>query len=339
MRDLAPENVSISLKKGVLAPFYLFYGPEEFWIELTLDTIKKDLIPDPVKEFNLEIVYGGEISPQEIVNRAHLFPFMSSRRLIIVRGTEKFAKGDLGLFLSYLDSPVDSTCIIWVSGKADFTDVFYKRFRDHGRVVNFRKLSERQAYTWIQKRSKEVGLSIDRDASEILYQMVGSSLRDLFSEISKLSLKYPNSRIGVDQVKELAIFSRLFTVFDLVDYVSKKEASHAIAALDRLFDTQGRDSKATLGILGMVARQIRLILKTKSGLKKGGGKREVTDRLRPLPNFVIDKCIAQERFWQERELEEALNHIYDSDGLIRSGSKGDLVLEGLVFHLCFPAGS
>jgi len=110
MQDLTPENVSISLKKGVLAPFYLFYGPEEFWIELTLDRIKKDLIPDSVKEFNLEILYGGEISPQEILNRAHLFPFMSSRRLIIVRRTENFAKSDLELFLPYLDS-----CLLYTS--------------------------------------------------------------------------------------------------------------------------------------------------------------------------------------------------------------------------------
>ncbi len=339
MQDLTPESVSISLKKGVLAPFYLFYGPEEFWIELTLDKIKKDLIPESVKAFNLEILYGGEISPQETLNRAHLLPFMAPNRLIIVRRTENFTKRELELFLPYLDSPVDSTCIIWVSGKADLSGVFYKRLRELGRAVNFKRLSERQAYSWIQKTSKELGLSIDKDASAFLYQMVGSSLRDLFSEILKVSLRHPNSRIGIEQIKELATFSRLFTIFDLVDYVSKKDAPHAIAALIRFFDTQGRDSNAALGVLGMVARQIRLILKTKSGLTKGGGKRGVMDRLRPLPNFVIEKCIAQERFWQEGELEEALNHIYDTDGLIRSGVRGDLVLEGLIFRLCFPASS
>lgn len=339
MQDLTPENVSISLKKGVLAPFYLFYGPEEFWIELTLDRIKKDLIPDSVRAFNLEILYGGEISPQEILTRAHLLPFMSSRRLIIVRGTDNFAKGELEAFVPYLDSPVESTCIIWVSGKADLSGVFYKRCREFGRAVNFKKLSERQVYTWIQKSSKELGLGIDKDACAFLYQMVGSNLRDLHSEILKVSLRHPNSRIGMDQIKELATFNRLFTVFDLVDYVSRKDTSHATAALGRLFDTQGRDSGAVLGILGMLARQIRLILKTKSGLTKGGGKGAVTERLRPLPNFVIEKCIAQERFWQEGELEEALNHIYDTDGLIRSGVRADLVLESLIFHLCLPSNS
>jgi DNA polymerase-3 subunit delta len=338
MRDLTPDNILISLKKGVAAPFYLFHGPEEFWIEVTLDRIKRDLIPDSVKSFNLEILYGGEVSPQELLNRAHLLPFMSPQRLIIVRGTENFTKGELELFLPYLDSPVESTCVIWVSGKADFRSSFYRRFKELGRAVNFKRLSERQIYSWIQKRARELELSIDKDASAFLYQMVGSSLRDLFSEVLKLSLRHPDSRIGIEQIKELSTFSRLFTVFDLVDYVSKRDASHAISALGRLFDTQGRDSKATLRILGMLARQIRLILKTKSGLKKEGGERGVADRLRPLPNFVIEKCIAQERLWQDSELEEALDHIYDADGLIKAGSKGDLVLEGLVFHLCFPSG-
>ena len=336
MQDLTSENVLASLNKGAFAPFYLFYGPEDFWLEITLDRIKKELIPDSVKDFNLETLYGGEISPQEILNRAHLVPFMSPHRLLIVRGTENFTKGALEQFLPYMDSPVDSTCIIWISNKTDLTGVFYKRFKELGRAVNFKKLSERQVYSWLQKRAKELELDINKEASSFIYQIVGSNLRDLFSEIFKLSLRYPNSKIGVEQIKELTTFSRLFTVFDLVDYVSKRDTPHAIVVLSKLFDTQGRDPSAALGLLGMLARQIRLILKAKSGLKKGGGRPGAIDRLRPLPNFVIEKCLAQERFWQEEELEDALNNIYDADGLIRTGSKGDLVLENLIFLLCFP---
>jgi len=339
VRDLTPDNILLSLEREAVAPFYLFYGPEEFWIEVTLDRIKKDLIPDSVKAFNVETLYGGEVSAQEILSKARVVPFMSPHRLIVVRGTEKFTRQERELFLPYLDRPADFTCVIWVSGTVDLSGPFYKRLKELRRAVNFRKLSERQLYGWIQKRAKELGLSLDKDVPAFLYQMVGSSLRDLFSELSKLSVRHPNSRLGVEQIKELTTFSKLFTIFDLVDYVSRKDASHAIVALSRLFDTQGRDTRAALGILGMLARQIRLILKTKSGLNRGGGKRGAVERLRPLPSFVVEKCIAQERLWEERELEEALRHIHDADGLIRSGSKGDLVLEGLVFHLCFPPNS
>jgi DNA polymerase-3 subunit delta len=336
MGVLIPDDVLISLKKGSLAPFYLFYGPEEFWIELTIDTIKRAFIPDSAKDFNLETLYAGDVSPQEMLNRARLIPFMSPYRLIIVRGTEHFSKGDLGLFLSYLDSPVDSTCVIWVSGTTNLTGSFYKRFEEHSRAVNFRRLTERQAYGWIQRRAEELGLRMDQEASAFLYQMVGSSLRDIYNEIQKLSLRFPDSRIAVAQVRELATFSRFFSVFDLVDFVSQKDVPHALEVLNRLFETQGRDSNSVLGIMGMVARQVRLILKAKSGLRRGRGKRGVIERLKPLPPFVIDKCIAQEQLWQEGELQEALNYLYDADGLIRTGSKGDLVLESLVVQLCLP---
>jgi DNA polymerase-3 subunit delta len=336
MRKLTPDNVLISLRKGVLEPYYLFYGPEEFWVQLTLNRIKKEFIPDTVKDFNLETIYAGDVPAQEILNRARLVPFMSPQRLIIVRDVENFPKGELDLFLPYLDNPVDSTCLIWITEKKELKGPFFKRLQECGRAVNFKKLSEQHLYGWIRKRAGELGLRIDQEAIGFLFQMVGSSLRDIYSELWKISVRFPDSRIGVAQIRELATFSRLFTVFDLVDYVSQKDIPHAFEALQRLFETQGRDSSAVLGLLGMLARQIRLIEKTKSGLKIGKGKKGVIERLKPLPNFVINKCIAQEKHWQEQEIEEALNYLYEADGLIRTGSKGDLVLESLVVWLCVP---
>jgi DNA polymerase III subunit delta len=336
MGDITPENVLTSLHKGAFAPFYLFYGPEDFWLEITLDMIKKDFIPESVKAFNVETLYGGEISAHELLSRAQLVPFMAPHRLLIVRETENFAKDAFEQFLAYIANPVDSTCIIWISNKTDLKGVFYKRVKELGRAVYFRRLSERQVYHWVQKRAKELDLDITREASSLIYQLVGGSLRDLFNELFKLSLRYPHLQIGMEQIKELTTFSRLFTVFDLVDYVSKKDIHHAIVVLGKLFQAQGRDSYTLLGLLGMLARQMKLILKAKSGLKGGGDRREAIKRLQPLPHFVIEKYLAQERFWKEEELEEALNHIYDADGLIKTGSKADLVLENLIFLLCFP---
>ena len=334
MGDLTPEKALNAIERGVLNPFYLFYGPEDFWLEITLDAIKKALIPESLKEFNLETLYGGEISSAEIINRASLLPFMSARRLVIVRETQNFTKGDLDRFVSYVENPVDSTCIIWVWAKSELSHVFCKRCRDLGRAVHFRKLSDRQVYSWIQKRADELDLVIEKDAAAFLNQAAGNSLRDLFNEISKLSLRHPGSKIGVEQIKELTTFSRLFTVFDVVDFVGRRDAPRALQALTRLFDAQGRDSSSVLGILGMLARQIRLLLKTKEGLKGTEGKGRVAERLRPLPQFVIEKCIAQEKVWDESELEKALLEFYDADGLIRTGSRGDLVVESLIFRLC-----
>jgi DNA polymerase-3 subunit delta len=329
MKALVPDKVLLSLKSGTIAPFYLFYGPEEFWIEIVLDEIKKRLIPDSVKDFNLDILYPDDVPAAEVINRARLVPFLSPRRLIIVRRTGQYSKADRELFLSYMDNPPGSTCIIWVWGAADAKDPFFIRCRESGRAVNFKKLTEGQALGWMHKRAEELGIRIDREAAGILYQMVGSSLGDLYSELEKISARFPQSRIGVDQIKDSATFSRLFTVFDLVEYVFHKDALHALETLHRLFETQGRDPAAILGILGMVARQIRLICRARD-------TRRAAERLKPLPHYVIEKCIAQGKLWEDKELGTALSRIYDADGLIRTGSQGDLVLEHLVVQLCRP---
>jgi DNA polymerase-3 subunit delta len=294
------------------------------------------LIPDSARDFNLEILYADDVPAPEVLNRARLVPFLSPRRLIIVRGMDQYSKADRELFLSYLDAPLESTCIIFISGATEPKDPLSTRCRDSGRAVNFRKLTEGQVYGWMHKRAEELGVQIDREAAGILYQMVGTSLRDLYSELWKLSVRFPQSRIGVEQIKDLATFRRLFTVFDLVDYVSHKDAAHALEILHRLFETQGQDSKTILGILGMVARQIRLISRAKAGARQGKGKKAVVERLKPLPTFVIEKCIAQEKLWREKELGFALCTIYDADGLIRTGSRGDLILENLLLRLCHP---
>ncbi len=61
--DLPPDDVLKSLEKAQLAPYYLFYGPGEFRLEKVLDRIREGFIPESARDFNLEILYGGEIEP------------------------------------------------------------------------------------------------------------------------------------------------------------------------------------------------------------------------------------------------------------------------------------
>ncbi|MBN1226570.1 MAG: DNA polymerase III subunit delta [Deltaproteobacteria bacterium] len=336
MQDLSPDSVINSLRNKSIAPFYLFYGSEEFWIEITLEKIKDGLISKSARDFNLETFYGGEVSAYELLSRARSIPFMSSHRLIIVRDAEKFSQADLDIFSGYLDNPVDSTCIIWLSEKMDLRSKFFKKLKGLERAVNFKKLTEQQLYIWIRKRAKNEGLILEKDVPAFLYQTIGNNLRDIYNEIVKLSIRYPKRNIGIEEIKELAIFSKLFTIFELLDYLFKRDASHSSEALNRFFDTQGRENSKLLGLLQMLARQIRLILAAKPLAGLGSGKENMAQQLRHLPDFVIKKCISQGKLWQENELYASLDHIYKADELIKSGSKGDIILENLIFRLCFP---
>jgi DNA polymerase-3 subunit delta len=332
-RDLAPEEVLKSLEEGDLAPFYLFHGPGEFRLEKVLDKIRSDFVPAAARALNVEVFYGGEkIDPAEIINRSRSLPFLASNRLIIIRRVEKFHASELEMFQSYLEEPVETTCLIFVSSKTDFRMSFYKRIRSLGRAVNFANLSERQVVPWIKRTAGELKLKIDGEACAYLRQIVGNSLRELFAELEKLRLRYGEESVGVEQVKELALHTRVYTIFELMNRISERKSPESLRILNRFLEEEDKLG-APLQILGMLNRQFRLLWQTKDILSKGGSKADVARAL-GLPDFSARDFVAHSQVWSIEELEKGLGLLYQADGLLKSGSRPKPVLENVLFSLC-----
>ena len=330
--DLLPEDVLKSLEKGKLAPFYLFYGPGEFRLERVLDKIRKTLIPESARDLNLEIFYGDDVHPADIINRARTLPFMAQNRLMIIRRVENFSADQLEIFLPYLESPAESTCVIFVSSSTDFKKKFYKRIRALNRAVNFRELRENQVIPWIRQTAKELGLKIDGHACAYLQQIVGNRLRDLYADMVKLQLRYGEMVVTADQVKELAIHSRIYTVFELMNYVSEKDRSQSLTVLSRFLEEEDKKD-APLRVIGMLNRQIRLLWQTKSILARGGKTKDVAGKLGPA-RFSAGDFVKQSKHWSEKELERGLSLLYEAEGHLKSGSRPKPVLENLILSLC-----
>jgi len=331
--DLSPDDVLNQLEKGRLFPVYLFYGESEFLLERVLNSIRKTFIPEEARDFNQQIFYGDEArsNPGEIIDTARSFPFMSQNRLIIVRRTEDIPASALESFEPYLDAPMETTCLIFVSTKPDFRKKFYKKIKKMGCAVDFKKPYDNQIVPWVMKMARELGLNIEPSACMYLQQVVGSRFRDLYSELEKVYLCYGDANIGLDEVRKLAVYSRSYTIFELMDEVSMKKSVSALSVLRRYLEEEGKD--ATLGIMGMFIRQIRLLWQAKSVLKRGGQTNDLVKELR-VHHFVAKRLDQQSKNWNVVDLEHAFDLLYHADGLLKSGSDGPLVLENLVVSLC-----
>jgi DNA polymerase-3 subunit delta len=304
--DLTPEYVLKQLEKGQLSPFYLFYGPNEFRLERVLNRIRETFIPETSRDFNLRIFYGDKTEPADIIDTARSLPFMSHSRLIIVRRTESLSPAALESYIPYLDRPVESTCLIFVSSKTDFKRKFYRKVR-------------------------ELGLNIEDQACAYLQQLVGNRLMDLHAELEKLSLRFGKKVVGLEEVRAVAIFSRIYTVFELMDEVSFKRRGESISVLNRLLEEEGSDG--SLKVLGMLNRQIRLLWQAKTVSDKGGRAADVSRKIK-LPSFLVSRIVQQSKHWETDDFERAFHLLYKADGLLKSGAHGRMVLENLVFSLC-----
>ncbi|MBN1850890.1 MAG: DNA polymerase III subunit delta [Deltaproteobacteria bacterium] len=330
--DLHPEDILKSLEKRKLAPFYLFYGPNEFRLERVVDAIRNSYIPEGARDFNLEIGYGGEVDAGKIIHQAQTLPFMAPNRLIIVRKTEAYTTEQLEEFLDYLEDPSPSTCLIFIASKADFKKRFFKKIRSSGLSVLFAELKENQIVPWIMRTAKELGMKIDGPSCAYLQQTVGNNLRDLYAELIKLQLRHEDRKVTVDDVKELAVHSRVYSIFELMDAVSSRDIGESLSVLNRFLEEEDKTG-APLRIIGMLNRQTRILWRVKSILDKGGRAKEVSEKLN-MPSFFIGNLLNQARRWSVDDFHRALSLLYQADGLLKTGSRPKPVLENLILTLC-----
>ncbi|MFC1884740.1 DNA polymerase III subunit delta [Thermodesulfobacteriota bacterium] len=335
--EFPPEKILAQIDKGLFFPVYFFYGQGEFRMERLLARMKEAFVPPSARDLDLHIYYGGKqgspdyTNPVNIIDAARSFPFLAERRLIIVRRADDFNTADLDYFLEYLEDPVDTSSVIFQVYNADFRKKFYKMIKKNGIAVNFKVLYDNQILPWILRLAKEKGIDIERKACEYLQETVGNKLRDLNSELEKIHLLYGNSRVGIEEVKSIAIHSKKYSVFELMDEISLKRCSNSLTFLKKFLEEE--DHNAPLGLLGMLERQIRLLWQTHSITAGGGKKKDVVSDLHLQP-FQVEKLTGQVKNWEPDGFERALILIHEADGRLKSGHQADLILENLVINLC-----
>ena len=330
--DLSPEDVLDRLKRGQLGgQVYLFYGPGEFRIEKVLSEIRETLIPESARDLNLQVFYGGEAgNPGDIADAARSIPFLSPQRLIIVRRAENFAASSLDAFIPCLEDPSPTTCLIFVSGKTDFRKDFYKKIRGMGAAVHFKPLYDNQVMPWLKRFAAELGLNMTDKGCAYLQAIVGNRLRELYSEMEKLRPRYGSETVGEAQVKEVAVNSRIYTIFELMDEISLRRHSGSLSVLHRYLEEEGRD--AVFGIIGMLNRQIRLMIQARSIADTGGRAADMVRQVK-IQAFLANRLFEQVRHWRLDDLEHALHLLYRADRRLKSGAQPRLTLEHLLLSL------
>ena len=331
--NLSPGHLIAQIKKGNLFPFYLFYGENLFLLEKTLRKIKDELIPEELRDLNQHIFYGDEVRSDfgNIIDAVRSLPFISEKRLVIVRRTEKLSTSALTGIIPYLENPVESSCLIFVTSKPDFRKKFYASFKKYDRTINFKELYDNQVAPWISKTAGEIGFEISAEAGMFLQQVVGNRLTDLASELEKIFIRYGNSAVGLEEVKDFVSCSRSYNVFELMDDISMKRRSRAMLVLNRFLEAEG--SEGAMRVLGMLIRQIRLLWQARVVAKQDGRMEKMARHLKVQP-FLAKKIIQQSKAWTAQDLENAFQRLYQADKLIKSGSPGHIVIENIVMTLC-----
>lgn len=328
------------LEQGQVAPVYLFFGEEDYLRRQAVSELSKRLLQEESAQFNCDLVDGEETSLEKVVSLAGAPPFLSSRRLVVVRHAPYFAgrgkkaaaaaspaeeetketlsSGEKTL-LAYLQNPAATTCLVFETGHpVDQRKKLFKAVQKAGQAVEFTCLKNEELNRWLLKQAGRAGKKIAPATAELIIRRVGRSMSLLNSELEKL-IAYTGERavITKEDVQQVTVRLVEESIFAVVDALGERRAKKALAGVrDLVF--AGEPPPA---ILAMIARQFRLLLQAKELAARGAAQPAQISKELGVPPFVGKKILAQSNNFSFEQLAKALKYLLDLDVAIKTGKQ------------------
>src|SRR5574344_2004808 len=114
------RSILVDLKRGNYKPIYYLMGDEPFFIDSISDYIRDNAIEsEEERNFNQIVVYGSDISMNEVVQRAKAYPMGAERQVILVKEAQNLIKETTSnisatdLLADYMKNPQKSTILVF----------------------------------------------------------------------------------------------------------------------------------------------------------------------------------------------------------------------------------
>jgi len=205
------------IKSGNLKPIYFLMGEEPYYIDKLSDYIEENVLSEDEKGFNQTVVYGRDVSMDDVISTAKRYPMMAERQVVIVKEAQDLSK-TIDKLEVYAENPMPSTVLVFCYKykTLDKRKKVTKLLAKSGVVYESKKLYENQVGDWIKRVLSGKKYAIEPKAAAMLVEFLGTDLSKINNELEKLQIILPKgSIITPKDIEENIGFSKDFNVFEL----------------------------------------------------------------------------------------------------------------------------
>jgi DNA polymerase-3 subunit delta len=325
------EEFSKTIDKGDIRPLYYLYGEETYLAERAVKRLLARLVPEDMRDFNLNVYYGNESACEEIAASAQTLPMFAEWRVVLVKNADKLSAASLEALTPYAQDPSPSTCLIFQGEKIDQRKKFFSEFKKKGELVEFKRLYENQLIPFLRGEAENLGKKLQPATAEMLLYLSGNNLQELVSQIEKTAL-YVGKRdtIEVADVKTVVSDTRVDSVFELANSLGEKNLGKALRNLHTLLS----DGEAPLLILAVLSRHFRQIWKVRELLEKKTQPQEI-GKMAGINPYFLHGIIRQAKNYAIPQLKGIFGKFFELDLALKSGGgKPALLMERFVMEVC-----
>jgi DNA polymerase-3 subunit delta len=223
------KQLVADIKSGNLKPIYFLMGEEPYYIDRISDFIENNVLSDDEKGFNQMVLYGRDVTVDDILGNAKRYPMMAEHQVVIVKEAQDLSR-TIEKLVDYANQPQPSTILVinYKYKTIDKRKALYKALQKVGVVYESKKLYENQVADWIRRTLSGQNYTIVPKASQMLVEFLGNDLNRISNELNKLKIILPEgTQITPEHIEMNIGISKDFNNFELRKAIGERNVYKA----------------------------------------------------------------------------------------------------------------
>lgn len=219
------KHIVADIKAKNLKPIYFLMGEEPYYIDRISEFIENNVLAEEEKGFNQMVLYGRDVSVDDIVSNAKRYPMMAEYQVVIVKEAQDLSR-TIEKLAAYAENPQPTTILVlnYKYKKIDKRKALYKSLKKTGLVFESKKLYENQVADWIRRVLAGKKYSISPKAAQMLVEFLGTDLSKINNELEKLQIILPEgTQISPEHIEENIGISKDFNNFELRKAIGNRD--------------------------------------------------------------------------------------------------------------------
>jgi len=298
---------------------FFLHGDDPFRKELALRELVEAHVDAGTRDFNLDVLRGGEVSPETLASVLATPPMMAEWRVVVLREVEGLASSKHArevLSSVVADPPPGLALIMSCTVPKGSKAKFYTDLARQAQSTEFKEITADDVPGWLMDRAREVhGVELEVEAARALGAAIGPSLGVLAQELEKLTAFVGSrERIALEDVD--AAGTKLpsqdrWQWFDLVGERRFEEARRGLTVL------LGQGESGVGLVIGLASHLLRL------GVALEGGQGGLEAVLPPHQRWLSRRLSSQAKRWKTAEIDHAVEQLLDVDRMLKASPHTD----------------
>lgn len=223
------KQLVTDIKNKKLKPIYFLMGEEPYYIDRISEFIEDNVLSDDEKGFNQMVLYGRDVTIEDIVGNAKRYPMMAEYQVVIVKEAQELSR-NIEKLVDYANHPQPSTILVinYKYKTIDKRKSLYKAIQKIGVVFESKKLYENQVADWIKRTLTSQNYTIVPKAAQMLVEFLGNDLSKISNELDKLKIILPEgTQITPEHIEVNIGISKDYNNFELRKAIGQRNVFKA----------------------------------------------------------------------------------------------------------------